>query len=347
VAWLRHFDVDYVILHRHTMEWQDAQLRGFVETMLGIPRYMDRSVVAFPIPDGVPSPGETRLYALSQEGFHPPEQDGTIWRRWMSDQGHIYLYSAREEQGALRFTVDSHLELPKLEFYVEDQLLDSFVVGDRATYTTRPFTLSQGMNVLRFSAPDRCTPVLDNAVCWNEALLVPPVDLFPTPCEPETVRMTCRTFVFDNVSFVPQEELLPGEGLDINFGDQIRLRGWELEETDLRAGAPLTLSLTWEASVALNDQYVVFVHLLSADRKLVAQHDGPPVGQMLQSPEWPPGATFGYSVTIPLPKDLPAGDYGLVTGVYLWPSLERLPVPQGVSGAAERVVELGDVRIVP
>jgi hypothetical protein len=52
-------------------------------------------------------------------------------------------------------------------------------------------------------------------------------------------------------------------------------------------------------------------------------------------------------VTIPLPKDLPAGDYGLVTGVYLWPSLERLEVPQGVPGAAERVVELGDVRIVP
>jgi hypothetical protein len=203
------------------------------------------------------------------------------------------------------------------------------------------------MNVLRFSAPDGCPPVLDNAVCWNKALLAPPLDPSSVPCEPEAIRMTCRTFVFDHVSFVPEDELLPGEGLDINFGDQMRLRGWGLEETDLHSGAPLTLTLTWEATVELNDQYVVFVHLLSADRTLVSQHDGPPVGQVLHASDWPPGATFSYPVTIALPTDLPAGDYGLVTGVYLWPSLERLSVPQGVPGAAERVVELGDVRIVP
>jgi hypothetical protein len=71
------------------------------------------------------------------------------------------------------------------------------------------------------------------------------------------------------------------------------------------------------------------------------------VGQVLHASDWPPGATFSYPVTIALPTDLPAGDYGLVTGVYLWPSLERLPVPQAVPGAAERVVKLGDVRIVP
>ncbi len=51
-------------------------------------------------------------------------------------------------------------------------------------------------------------------------------------------------------------------------------------------------------------------------------------------------------MTINLPDELPAGDY-LLVGVYLRPSLERLPVLTGVPGAEMRVVELRSVRIVP
>ena len=62
---------------------------------------------------------------------------------------------------------------------------------------------------------------------------------------------------------------------------------------------------------------------------------------------WPLATVFGYPVTIELPSDLPAGDYRLLTGVYLWPSLERLPVLADVPGAEVGTVELERVRIVP
>jgi hypothetical protein len=265
----------------------------------------------------------------------------------MGDDGELYLYSTRDEVGSLRFTVDSHLETPVLEIHLGEQSLDSFVVGERATHTTRPFTLSQGMNVFRFHAPGGCHQVVDDPRCWSEALLVPPEAQPLIPCDPETMHTTCRTFTLDYISFAPLEELRPSEALEINFGDRMRLRGWGLDKTVLHPGTTLTVTLAWEATIGLSDQYVVFLHLLSPDGALVAQHDAPPVGWVLPHSAWPPGTTLSYPVTIELPRELSADEYRLLVGVYLWPSMERLPVLADVPGAEMRVVELGGVQIVP
>nr|HID14449.1 hypothetical protein [Anaerolineae bacterium] len=345
-AWLRHFDVDWVLLHR--LEATDeARYRPFVEELLGPAAEEDETLVAFPVPEDVPVLEEPRLYTLSHQGWHTPERDGDLWRRWMYNDGRLYVYSIREEVGSLRFTVDSHLEFPVLEVYLDEHLLDSFVVGERTTYTTRPFTLTQGMNVFRFHAADGCLEVLDDPRCWSDALLAPPAGGGPLPCDPKAALTTCRAFVLDHVSFVPQGDLLPGEALDVNFGDQMRLHGWRLETATLRPGDTLTVTLAWEATAELSDQYVVFVHLLAPDGTLAAQHDAPPVGRLLPPSAWPPGATFGYPVMVELPADLPAGDYRLLVGVYLWPGLERLPVLADVPGAEIGVVELENVRVVP
>jgi hypothetical protein len=346
VAWLRHFDIDYVILHRGTEEWGNPAKHGFVETLLGPPKFEDYPLAAYSVPPELAEPSGAQLYAFSSEGWHPPEQDGDQWRRWMQEDGQLYLYSTHEETGSLRFTVDSHLESPVLEVYLGGQLLDSFVVGDRTTYTTRPFTLSQGMNVLGFHAPAGCNPVVDSPRCWSEALLDPLTETSLVPCKPEDVPTTCRTFVFDHLSFVPMDELLPGEALDVSFDDLVRLRGWGLDKTEFHSGTPLTVKLAWEATAELNDQYVVFVHVLSPDGTVVAQDDAPLVRE-LPSSAWLTGTTFSYPVTIELPVDLPAGDYRFITGVYVWPSLERLPVLADVPGAEIRAVELGPVRIEP
>jgi hypothetical protein len=59
------------------------------------------------------------------------------------------------------------------------------------------------------------------------------------------------------------------------------------------------------------------------------------------------GATFGHPVTLELPDDLSPGDYRLVAGVYLWPSLERLPVLADLPGAENNMIELEKVSIAP
>jgi len=345
-AWLHHFDVDWVLLHR-LEPTDEIRYRPFIKEVLGPAVVEDETLAAFPVPDDGSVPESPCLYTFSRQDWHPPERDGDLWRRWMYNDGRLYVYSTREQVGSLRFTVDSHLEFPVLEVHLEERLLDSFVAGERTTYTTRPFTLTRGMNVFRFHAAGGCPQVLDDPRCWSEALLAPPAGSGPLPCSPEAAPTTCRTFVFDSMSFVPQGDLPPGAALDVSFGDQMRLRGWGLDGAALRPGGALTVTLAWEATVELSDQYVVFVHLLAPDGTLVAQHDAPPVGRLLPPLAWLPGTTFGYPVTIELPGDLPAGDYRLLVGVYLWPSLERLPVLTDVPGAEIGAVELESVRVGP
>jgi len=369
-AWLRHFDVDWALLHlMHPKD--EERYRPFIEEVLGPAALEDETLIAYQVPSDVPAPTNSTLYTFSKYGWHKPEQDGETWRRWMYNDGQLYVYSAQEQAGSLRFTVDSHLTFPVLEVYLEEQypmkeseetevaeaaqLVDAFAVDERTTYTTRPFTLTQGMNVFRFHAPGGCPDVLDDPRCWQEALLEPPTGSAAPPCDRP---VTCRSFVFDDVSFVPQEELPPGAALDINFGDQIRLRGWELDRTTLHAGETLTLTLAWQPKVGLSDRQVAFVHLISPDGELAAQHDGAPIGEIPPYPiekgseaafsaTWPPGAVFRYPVAIELPADLPAGGYRIQIGVYLWPEVDRLPVLSDAPGAEINVVELESVRIAP
>jgi hypothetical protein len=321
LAWLRHFDIDWVLLH--LLESSDeVRYRPYLESLLGPATVEDTTLAAWSVPEDVAPLDDARLYTFEESDWRHAEEDGMTWRRWMADEGRLYIYCTREGSGSLRFNVDSYLDFPLLEISVNEHLLDTFVVGERATHTTRPFTLTQGVNVLRFHAPGGCPGILDDPHCWSEALLAAPDSDLP-PCD---ARTTCRTFVFDAVSFVPEDNLGPGESVSVNFGNQMRLRGWALEATALHPGDTLTADLSWEASADLTDRHVVFAHLLSPGGELVAQYDDAPLGSTLPRGAWPSGATFCYPVSLELPSDLPSGEYRLLVGVYLWPDIDRLPI---------------------
>ena len=341
-AWLEHLDVDWVVLDRFFPE-DEEQYRPFIEKVLGPAVAEDSSLTAFSVPDD-PSPLESSyLYTFSDQGWHRAEQDGGVWRRWMYNDGQLYIYAAHDATGILRFNVASHLDFPVMEVYKGDRLLDTFIVGDRTTYATRPITLTTGMNVFRFHGPAGCPEVLDDPRCWGEALLEAPGEAYP-PCDGRT---SCRTFVFDSVSFVEEDDLAPGESTAINFGDQLELRGWSLERTTLDPGDTLTVTLTWEAKVKPTNRHVVFAHLLSSDGEMVAQHDDAPVGSVVPSAAWQAGATFQYPASVALPHDLSAGTYRLLVGVYVWPEIERLPILSDTLTSDDNVLELGRVEITP
>lgn len=313
VAWLRHFDVGYVVLHENSAEGRDLRYRETLVELLGPPAHADDRVEVFAVPRDVPPPERATLYTFPDEGWHSPETEGEGWRRWMTDEGQLYVYSARETRGSLRFTVDARRPSSRLEVYRDQEPVDAFVVWGPATFTTRPFRLTRGMHVFDFRASRAC-------------------DEASTPC---------RRFAYEEIAFVSEAALPPGAGLDVNFGDQIHLRGWEVDETELVPGETLTVTLAWEAKVPLHDRYVVFVHLVSPVGELVAQHDAPPVGEVVAAEDWPVGAVVRYPVSLEIPDSLPAGAYRLRTGVYLWPDIEPLPV----EGAG--FVELAEVEVGP
>ena len=65
--------------------------------------------------------------------------------------------------------------------------------------------------------------------------------------------------------------------MDLALGEA-ELAGYDLEDAGVKGGQDFTLVLYWRVLAQESRDYVVFAHLLNAEGKLVAQHDGPPAG---------------------------------------------------------------------
>ncbi len=114
--------------------------------------------------------------------------------------------------------------------------------------------------------------------------------------------------------------------VNADLGHQIALAGYNAPDS-LRAGKEFDVTLYWKAQQPPEDNYVVFVHVLDANKRLVAGHDGPPMEGRYPTRAWLPGNEIVPDTHhITLPPDLAAGVYRLQVGMYRWPSLERLPV---------------------
>lgn len=120
------------------------------------------------------------------------------------------------------------------------------------------------------------------------------------------------------------------------FGDTFGLTGVMLPAT-AQPSADLPLSLTWQALRRPANDYTVFVHLVDAGGFTVAQQDQPPLGGFAPTRLWPPDLPIADSVTIPLPGDLPAGEYEVRVGLYTLAG-GRLPVFAGETPTGDYAV---------
>lgn len=89
-----------------------------------------------------------------------------------------------------------------------------------------------------------------------------------------------------------------------------------------RPGEDLALLTTWETGEARFLSLALFVHLLDATGAIVAQDDG--LGYPPHT--WQPGDRFAQLARLPLPSDLPPGDYTLQFGLYDRADGRRWPV---------------------
>jgi len=98
-----------------------------------------------------------------------------------------------------------------------------------------------------------------------------------------------------------------------------------------RPGEELTLLTSWQTGPARFLSLALFVHLLDAAGNIVAQDDG--LGYPPHT--WQPGDRFLQLARLPLPPDLPPGDYTLQFGFYdratgaRWPVLNAEGQPAG------------------
>jgi 4-amino-4-deoxy-L-arabinose transferase-like glycosyltransferase len=117
--------------------------------------------------------------------------------------------------------------------------------------------------------------------------------------------------------------------LDVTFGDQIRLLGYDLFASG--SGASPEITLYWQAIRVPSDNYNVFMHLLPMGGALpTAQFDGAPADPDRPTLTWNITETMiSRKLKVSIPDGTPVGSYRLVLGLYNYQSGRRLRTDSG------------------
>ncbi len=137
----------------------------------------------------------------------------------------------------------------------------------------------------------------------------------------------------------PAGQPLPHERME-RLGEAVTLRGYELDDGSLRLGHNLSFKVYWQTDKPLVKDYTVFNQLLDSDGTLVTGWDSQPLGGYLPTSQWPVDEIVTDVVRLPLPSNLPAGDYALVTGLYRLDTLERLLTADGIDHISLTIITL-------
>jgi serine/threonine-protein kinase len=116
--------------------------------------------------------------------------------------------------------------------------------------------------------------------------------------------------------------------LEVNLADLLVLKNAELAQRTFRPGGVVGVTLRWEALRSFDTHYVVFVHLIGPDGRLVAQDDAEPV---VPTARWTPGVEVVDPHQFDIPSGAPSGTCQLRVGMY----------PQGSPSARLSVVDAG------
>ena len=103
----------------------------------------------------------------------------------------------------------------------------------------------------------------------------------------------------------------------------LAVNGMEATKT-ISAGDRLRISLVWMTSMtSIDEDYIVFVHLLDSDGMLVASHDGTPVHGIRPTSTWLPGEHVVDVHILQVPVVLDSGLLTLSVGLYVRDTEER------------------------
>ena len=112
-----------------------------------------------------------------------------------------------------------------------------------------------------------------------------------------------------------------------NLGNLVVLESAEVLQARVRPGEVFAVSLRWRPLTTISTRYVVFVHLIGPDGRLIAQEDVEPLRGTRPTDTWVPQMPLWDPHQVLLPADAPAGTYQVRTGMYpIGEPGNRLPV---------------------
>ena len=140
-------------------------------------------------------------------------------------------------------------------------------------------------------------------------------------------------FVFLPASEPRQVPLEPESPLAAQLAGKVELTGYSLDEAALLAGSPAQLTLFWKVFQPLENNKV-FVHLRDENGRTIVQADHVPSEALVALPTstWHVGEVVPDVTWLPIPVDIPPGEYRLLVGMYNQVTQERLPVQHDTTG---------------
>ena len=157
----------------------------------------------------------------------------------------------------------------------------------------------------------------------------------------------------DNVRFghvdIDRPADWPSNAFSINFGDRMLLTGYELSARAVRPGDAIVVTLHWQASRRMREDYTVSVQFIDERHHKAAQHDSHPQGGDAPTSTWRPDETVADAVPLPVFADAGAGAYAVHVTVYRQDEgeLVHLPVTHRRGQMQTKGIALTQIRVEP
>jgi len=138
--------------------------------------------------------------------------------------------------------------------------------------------------------------------------------------------------------------------ISVNFDNQIELVGYTVSDISPSAGEEFTVILYWRGLRAIENDYVVFIHLIDpAAQTIYAGSDAQPAGWTRPTSSWIPGELVEDAHSLTVRADAPPAIYELEIGLYrqLENGFPRLRIVTGDGGMANDYIYLTRMRVLP
>lgn len=174
---------------------------------------------------------------------------------------------------------------------------------------------------------------------WTTGQRLPVADREGRPMGTEIIA---GTFQVADIVDVPEVALVPAEReLDRVFasaqGHSVSLRGVTLESDQVVVGAPVAVTLFWQALDAVAGNLEVRLILTDPDGKVQTEWQGKPVGGLYPIDRWRPGRVVADRWVVVVPPAVVPGTYALSIGLSSEVGGDRLALTAG----GEQLVEIG------
>jgi hypothetical protein len=145
----------------------------------------------------------------------------------------------------------------------------------------------------------------------------------------------------------PARSQAPSNPRVVNLGQEIQLLGFDLDNSQVRPGEPVSLALHWKAIAPPSIDYTVFAQLIGPDGRVWGQQDNQPQRGRYPTTAWTVQDKVVDQYELTPAEDAPAGSYHLLVGMYDLATRERLAA---IDGNGQRLpndaIDLSSIEIV-